>query len=130
MHPILAKRPPIPSIALTTDGALLSAIGNDHDFAQAFSAQLRVLARRGDVALAISTSGQAAGINRALTVAKELGMITVGFIGRDGGRMRALCDHPFVVPSFSIHRIQEAHATLLHVLWDLVHTERGEEDIL
>ena len=62
--------------------------------------------------------------------ARELGLLTVGFTGRDGGRMPDLCDHCFTVPSFSIHRIQETQETLLHVLWDVIQVIRGEEDVL
>jgi len=69
-------------------------------------------------------------VNRALASARELGMLTIGFAGRDGGRMPGLCDHCFVMPSFSIHRIQEAQETLLHVLWDAIHILRGEEDVI
>lgn len=130
MHPIIEKRPSLPAVALSTDTALLTAVGNDQDFSLAFAQQLRLLARRGDVALGISTSGKSANVNRALGAAHDLGLLTVGFAGRDGGRMTELCDHCFTVPSFSIHRIQETHATLLHVLWDLVHVIRGEEDVI
>jgi D-sedoheptulose 7-phosphate isomerase len=130
MHPIIEKRPPLPAIALATDSALLTAVGNDQDFSVAFAEQLRLLGRPGDIALGISTSGRSANVNRALRTARELGMLTVGFAGRDGGRMPELCDHCFTVPSFSIHRIQETHATLLHVVWDLVHVSRGEEDVI
>ena len=130
MHPVLAKRRALPAHALTTDGALLTALGNDSDFAIAFADPLRALARPGDIALAISTSGQSASIARGLESARELSMLTVGFTGCDGGQMPALCEHCFVVPSFSIHRIQEVHAGLLHVLWDLVHLAAGEEDLL
>jgi D-sedoheptulose 7-phosphate isomerase len=59
-----------------------------------------------------------------------MNMLTVGLIGRDGGRLASICDYPFVVPSFSIHRIQETHEILFHILWDLIHLIRGEEDIL
>ena len=130
MHPIIEKRPALPAIALTTDTAILTAVGNDQDFAMAFTEQLRMLGRRGDLALGISTSGKSANVNRALQSAREIGMLTVGFSGRDGGRMPELCDHCFTVPSFSIHRIQETHETLLHILWDLIHVVRGEEDVL
>jgi D-sedoheptulose 7-phosphate isomerase len=129
MHPVLEKRPPLPAVSLA-EPVLLTAVGNDADFAMSFVEPLRLLGHPGDIALGISTSGQSANVNRALQVAREMGMITVGFTGRDGGRMRALCDHCFVVPSFSIHRIQEAHETLLHVMWDLIHVIRGEEDVL
>ncbi len=130
MHPILEKRPPLPALALTTDTALLTAVGNDQDFSVAFVEQLRMLGRTGDMALGISTSGKSANINRALQAAREIGMLTVGFSGRDGGRMPEHCDWCFTVPSFSIHRIQETHETLLHVLWDLIHVIRGEEDVI
>ena len=130
MHPIIEKRPALPAIALTTDTALLTAVGNDQDFSVAFVEQLRMLARPGDVALGISTSGKSANVNRALQAARAIGMITVGFSGRDGGRMPEFCDWCFTVPSFSIHRIQESHETLLHVLWDLIHVIRGEEDVI
>ncbi len=130
MHPIIEKRPPLPALALTTDTAILTAVGNDQDFSVAFVEQLRMLGRRGDIALGISTSGKSANVNRALQVARDLGMITVGFSGRDGGRMPEYCDWCFTVPNFSIHRIQESHETLLHILWDLIHVIRGEEDVI
>lgn len=129
-HPIVEKRPPLPVIALHADPALLTAVGNDADFSLAFADRLRLLGRRGDMALGISTSGKSAGVLRALKAAREAGMMTVGFAGRDGGRLPDACDHAFVVPSFSIHRIQETHGILLHVLWDLIHVARGEEDVL
>jgi D-sedoheptulose 7-phosphate isomerase len=130
MHPIFEKRAPLPAIALNTDTALLTAKGNDRDYSMTFAEQLAVLARAGDVALGISTSGKSANVNRALQLAGERDLLTVGFAGRDGGRMPALCRFCFVVESFSIHRIQEAQETLLHVLWDLVHLARGEEDVI
>jgi D-sedoheptulose 7-phosphate isomerase len=130
MHPIIEKRPALPALALNTDTALLTAVGNDKDFSMAFVDQLRLLGRPGDMVLGISTSGKSANINRALQMARELGLLTVGFTGRDGGRMPQFCDYCFTVPSFSIHRIQETHETLLHVLWDMVHVIRGEEDVI
>ena len=130
MHPIIEKRPALPALALNTDTAMLTAVGNDQDFALAFVQQLRMLGRKGDMALGISTSGKSANINRALQAAREMGLLTVGFSGRDGGRMPEYCDHCFTVPSFSIHRIQETHETLLHVLCDLIHVIRGEEDVI
>jgi D-sedoheptulose 7-phosphate isomerase len=130
MHPIIEKRPALPAVALTTDTALLTAVGNDQDFALAFTQQLRMLGRAGDMALGISTSGKSANVNRALQAAREMGLLTVGFAGRDGGRMPEFCDHCFTVSSFSIHRIQETHETLLHILWDLIHVVRGEEDVI
>jgi D-sedoheptulose 7-phosphate isomerase len=130
MHPILEKRPPLPCVSLTTDIAVLTAIGNDQDFSLIYSQQLKMLGRAGDMALGVSTSGKSANINRALQMAREMGMLTIGFTGRDGGRMPPVCDHCFIVPSFSIPRIQETHATLLHIIWDLIHVIRGEEDVI
>jgi D-sedoheptulose 7-phosphate isomerase len=127
-HPVFEKRTAIPAFALPNDVAFLTAIGNDRDFTNAFADQLRVLGKKGDVALALSTSGKSPSVVRALAAAREIGMVTVGITGRDGGKMPAACDHVFVVESFSIHRIQETHLTLLHVLWDLVHVMRGAED--
>lgn len=130
MHPIIEKRPPLPTIALTTDTAVLTAIGNDQDFSLVFVQQLRMLARAGDMLIGVSTSGKSSNINRAFQLAREIGMLTIGFTGKDGGRMTSLCDHCFLVPSFSIPRIQETHETLLHIIWDLVHVIRGEEDVM
>src|SRR5437588_4590182 len=130
MHPIIEKRPALPAVALTTDTAILTAVGNDQDFSLAFAQQLKMLGRPGDMALGISTSGKSANVNRALQAAREMGLLTVGFAGRDGGRMPDVCDHCFTVASFSIHRIQETHETLLHILWDLIHVVRGEEDVI
>ncbi|HET6246159.1 MAG TPA: SIS domain-containing protein [Tepidisphaeraceae bacterium] len=130
MHPILEKRPPLPAIALTTDMAILTAIGNDQDFSMIYTQQLKMLGKPGDMLIGVSTSGKSANINRAMKEAKERGMLTIGFTGRDGGRMPGVCDYCFIVPSFSIPRIQETHETLLHVIWDLVHVIRGEEDVI
>jgi D-sedoheptulose 7-phosphate isomerase len=129
-HPIIEKRPALPAIALTTDVALLTAIGNDQDFSLAYSQQLRLLGRPGDMAMGMSTSGKSANVNRALQAAREMGMLTIGYAGRDGGRMPPVCDWCFVVPSFSIPRIQETQETLLHIMWDIIHVIRGEEDVL
>jgi D-sedoheptulose 7-phosphate isomerase len=130
MHPIIEKRPALPAFALSSDAAFASAVGNDRDFSLVFVEQLRVIGRPGDMVLGISTSGKSANVNRALQMARELSLLTIGFSGRDGGRMPQLCEFCFTVQSFSIHRIQETHETLLHVLWDTLHLLRGEEDVL
>lgn len=129
-HPIVEKRRPLPALALTVDTATLTAIGNDTDFSRIFEDQLDLLARPQDAILGISTSGASANVNRALKRAKEKGLLTVGFTGRDGGRMTEVCDYCFTVKSWSIHRIQETHTVLLHLLWDQVHVALGEEDVL
>jgi D-sedoheptulose 7-phosphate isomerase len=129
-HPIVEKRRPLPAVALTTDAPLLTAIANDRDFAKVFGDQLRVQARPGDMALALSTSGQSPNLIHALEVARELGLLTIAFTGKDGGRLNDLAEYGFVVPSFSIHRIQETHVALYHVVWDLVHVALGDDDVL
>jgi D-sedoheptulose 7-phosphate isomerase len=130
MHPVIDKRQAFGALAIGADIPLLTAIGNDEDFALTFAQQLRLLARPNDVVLAISTSGKARNVVRAVQTARELGLSTIGFVGRDGGKLAELCTHAFCVRSFSIHRIQETHEMLLHVLWDLVHVARGAEDVL
>lgn len=129
-HPIVEKRKALPAIALTADQALLTAISNDRDFAKVFADQLRVLARPGDMALAMSTSGKSPNLVQALETARELGLLTIAFTGKDGGRLPDLAEYCFVVPSFSIHRIQETHVTLYHIVWDLVHVALGEDDVI
>jgi D-sedoheptulose 7-phosphate isomerase len=130
VHPVIEKRRSFPAFALTNDSALLTAIGNDSDFSQTFAEQLRLFGKPGDVALGISTSGMSANVNYGLQAAREKGMLTIAFSGKDGGRVKSIAEYCLTVPSFSIHRIQEVHTTLLHVLWDMVHVLLGEEDII
>jgi D-sedoheptulose 7-phosphate isomerase len=92
--------------------------------------QLDLLSRPEDVALGISTSGASANVNRALRRARDKGLLTVGFAGRDGGQMPALCDYCFIVKSWSIHRVQETHTALLHQMWDLLHVTMGADDVI
>ncbi len=129
-HPIIEKRKALPAAALTVDTAMLTAIGNDTDFSHVFVDQLQLLARTEDIALGISTSGASANVNRALKRAREMGLLTVGFAGRDGGQMPDVCDYCFTVKTWSIHRVQETHTALLHLLWDQVHVALGEDDVL
>jgi D-sedoheptulose 7-phosphate isomerase len=128
-HPVIEKRRALPAVALGTEPAFVTAVGNDGDFAQVFAAQLELAARPGDAALGISTSGTAANVIRAMRRARELGACTLAFTGRDGGPLADLCEHAFVVPSWSIHRIQEVHTVLLHLLWDQVHVALGAPDV-
>jgi len=129
-HPIIEKRKALPALALTADQALVTAISNDRDFAKVFSDQLRVLGRADDMALAISTSGQSPNLVQALAVGRERGLLTIAFTGKDGGRLADLAEYCFVVPSFSIHRIQETHVALYHIVWDLVHVVLGEDVVI
>ena len=130
LHPIIEKRKALPAVALTCDGATLTAIGNDTDFSRVFVDQLELLARPPDAVLGISSSGASANVNRALKRAREMGLLTIGFSGRDGGRLVDACDHSFVVKRWSIHRIQETQTLLLHLFWDQLHVAMGEDDVL
>ena len=122
-HPVTAGRPALPAINLTADIAMISAVGNDVGFEHVFVRQVIALGRRGDVLLGISTSGNSANLIAAFAKAREMGMATIGLAGGEGGRMKTCghLDHCLVVPSDSIHRIQESHVTAYHILWDLVH---------
>ena len=82
------------------------------------------------MALAISTSGKSPNLIYALQAARERGMMTIALSGKDGGRLPEVAEYCFTVPSFSIHRIQEVHATMIHVLWDMIHVAIGEEDVI
>jgi D-sedoheptulose 7-phosphate isomerase len=129
-HPIIEKRKPLPALSLAADQALVTAISNDRDFAKVFADQLRVLGKAGDMALAISTSGHSPNLVQAMEAARDLGLLTIAFAGKDGGRLVELADYCFVVPSFSIHRVQETHVALYHIVWDLVHVALGEDDVI
>lgn len=114
------ERPGLPAIALTTDSSILTSIGNDSDFAEIFARQVKALGQKGDVAIAISTTGASANVIRGVEAAKEMQMQVIGFTGRDGGKLAQLCDIPLIVPSDSVSHIQESHITLGHVICELV----------
>jgi len=119
----LMERPPLPALALNTDTAVLTSIGNDYDFSQIYSKQLSALGHEGDVVIGISTSGNSPNVLRAIETAKKKSMKTVVFTGRDGGKLAGLADHTFLVPSKVTPRIQETHIPLGHVLCQLVDEE-------
>ncbi|GAA4240967.1 SIS domain-containing protein [Actinomadura meridiana] len=112
---------PLPAMSLPHDVASVTALSNDVGFEVVFARKLAALGRRGDIAVGFSTSGGSANLLRAFEEAGRLGMVTVGFAGYDGGKMAesGMVEHLFVVPSSSVHRIQEAQTTLYHVLWEL-----------
>jgi D-sedoheptulose 7-phosphate isomerase len=128
-HPIIEKRLAFPVIPLMTDIATMTAIGNDLDFTRVFVNQLRLLSVPGDMAMVFSTSGKSPNLIYALQAARQKQMLTIAFAGKDGGRFPEMSDYCFIVPSYSIHRIQEVHATVVHVVWDLVHIALGAEDV-
>ena len=113
-------RPPIAAIALTTDTSILTSVGNDSSFDELFERQLRALGRKGDVVLAISTSGNSANVLRAVAAAHELEITTIALAGRDGGKLADAVDLALVVETRSTQRIQETHITIGHILCELV----------
>lgn len=110
------ERNGLPALALTTDTSILTAVSNDYGFEQVFSRQVQALVRKNDVVVGISTSGNSPNVVRAMEVAKELGAITVGMTGRNGGRLNDICDVCIKVPSDVTARIQEAHILIGHVV--------------
>jgi D-sedoheptulose 7-phosphate isomerase len=116
----LPERKALPAIALTTDTSILTAVGNDYGFDEVFKRQVEALARPGDILIGISTSGNSTNIVRALEVGREIGVTTIGLLGRDGGAIGKLVDIALTVPAFDTPRIQEAHLFVIHTLCDLV----------
>ena len=114
------ERPPLPAIALSTDTSVITSIGNDYDFSEIFSKQIRAIGQADDVAWGFSTSGTSQNVIKALEVAKKMGMITIGLTGRDGGDIARMVDYPLVVSSNSTPRIQEVHITVGHVICEMV----------
>src|SRR6266852_470535 len=114
------ERQALAAIALNTDSSALTAIGNDYGFKEIFARQMEAIAKPGDVALAISTSGNSPNVVRALESARKLGLATIGLSGKSGGKMAALVDICLCVPSDSTPRIQEAHALIIHILSGIV----------
>jgi D-sedoheptulose 7-phosphate isomerase len=113
-------RPPIAAIALTTDTSILTSVANDSSFEDLFARQVGALGRKGDVAIAISTSGTSPNVLRAVAAARELGIKSIALTGRDGGKLAAEADLALIVESSATQRIQETHITIAHILCELV----------
>lgn len=124
LHPVTAGRPALPAVNLDADVAMLTAVGNDVGFDHVFVRQVIAQARTGDGLIGVSTSGNSSNLLRAFEKAKELGLTTLALSGGNGGLMArsAAIDHCLVVETDSIHRVQECHVAIYHILWDLVHT--------
>jgi D-sedoheptulose 7-phosphate isomerase len=113
------ERRPMPAVALTTDTSVLTAVGNDYGFEQVFVRQVRALGRKGDIAFALSTSGNSPNVLRATEAAEELGMVTIGLTGRDGGQLASSVRYNLNVPHKLSARIQEVHIMIGHLLCQL-----------
>ena len=119
----LQQRKALPAIALTTDGGVLTCIANDTGFENVFARQIEALGTRGDVCLAISTSGNSPNVIVACEQAREQEVSVIGLLGRDGGSVAALCDLALIVPSDDTQRIQETHNLIGHIICELVEAE-------
>ena len=114
------ERPPLPAIALTTDTSILTSIGNDYEFNDIFIKQVSALGNENDTVWGISTSGNSENVVRALREAARNDMKIIGFTGRDGGKMKGLCDLLFQSPSENTARIQEIHICAAHIICQLL----------
>jgi D-sedoheptulose 7-phosphate isomerase len=114
------KRPALPAIALTTDTSNLTAGGNDIGFENVFARNVEGLGNKGDILLAISTSGNSPNVIKATHAAHNKGMKVIGFLGGSGGKLKELVDLPIVIPSSNVQRIQEGHITIAHIICELV----------
>ena len=106
--------------------AMVTAVANDVNFGDVYVRQIIALAKPGDVLIAISTSGNSENLLHAFQTAQRMQLVTIGFAGDEGGKMQEmkeqnLIDFCFTVTTSSIHRIQESHVTLYHIMWDMVH---------
>jgi D-sedoheptulose 7-phosphate isomerase len=117
------ERPALPAIALTTDSSNLTAGANDIGFENVFARSIEGLGNKGDVLLAISTSGNSPNVLKAVQTAKNKGMKTLGFLGGKGGRILPVVDQAVVIPSGNTQRIQEGHITAAHIICELVERE-------
>lgn len=114
------NRTALPGMALTTDTSILTAASNDFGFENVFSRQIEAHGVKGDVLIAISTSGNSPNIIKAVDTAKKMDIVTIGLLGNDGGKLGSLVDHSLIVPSKDTQRIQEAHITIGHIIIHLV----------
>lgn len=121
----IKDRRPLAGLALTTDSSALTCIGNDYSFDDVFTRQVQGLGRAGDALIGISTSGNSANVLGAVEAARAMGIYTLGLLGRDGGKLGALCDDSIIVPHGVTARIQEAHLLIGHTLCGLIESEMG-----
>jgi len=116
-------RAALPAIALTTDPSLLTALANDYGYDTVFRRQVEALGSRGDVLIALTTSGTSANILQAAAAARDMGIFVIGLTGQTGGKLKSAADLTIMVPSMDTPRIQEAHITIAHIICQLVESE-------
>jgi D-sedoheptulose 7-phosphate isomerase len=116
------ERKPLPAIAVS-DPSHMSCTANDYGYDKVFSRMIEALGNKGDILLAISTSGNSPNVYESVKTAKELGMDTVGLLGKDGGKVKDYCDIPIIVPSNNTARIQEIHIKIIHIFIEAIENE-------
>lgn len=123
----LTERESLPAIALTTDTSILTAISNDYGFENVFSRQCDSLVKKGDVVIAISTSGKSSNVINGILTSKRKGALIVILTGANGENLKNLADNFIMIPSKSTPRIQEAHRIILHIICELVEKNYSED---
>ena len=119
------NRKALRSLALTTDTSVLTCVANDYSYDDIFARQVEGLGRPGDVLIGISTSGHSENVLRAFKTAKDMNLMTIAMLGKDGGPAKDLADHALIIPSDSTARIQEVHILIGHILCELIEKEMG-----
>ena len=116
-------RPPLYAEALHVNSSYMTAVANDYGYEATYARMVEAAGRKGDILIGISTSGNSPNVVKAMQKAKELGMLTVGFTGKEGGKMKDICDIMICVPSVDTPRIQEAHILIGHIICQLIEEE-------
>jgi len=123
------ERSALPALAFTTDTSILTSVANDYDYSKVFARQVEALVEEGDVVIGISTSGSSLNVLRGIEAAREKEARTIGFTGKDGGKLTQVADLTIEVPSSDTARVQEAHITILHIICFLVERQIFGEKI-
>lgn len=113
-------RPALPAISLCVDPSVMTCVANDYGFSDVFARQIAGLGLEGDIFVPISTSGNSQNLINAINIAREKNIKVVGFLGKNGGKIKELCDYALIVPSDSTPRIQETHTLTVHLLCELI----------
>jgi D-sedoheptulose 7-phosphate isomerase len=117
---LYSDRKPLPAIALTTDTSILTSISNDFSFSEVFVRQIQALGNAGDVLILISTSGNSFNLLKAAEESKKYGIITIGILGNNGGKLYDIVDIPLVIKHSNTQRIQESQLMIEHIICELV----------
>ncbi len=123
----LLEREGIPAIALNTDTSVMTCLGNDYGYDSIFARQIEAIGNEGDVFIGISTSGNSKNIIEAVEMAHKKGITTIGFLGKDGGILKNMCDANLIIPFKSTARVQEAHIMSIHIICEIIEEIMAEK---